>query len=75
MDELPEFLKNQSIQIAALTLPSEGAKEAARILVDNGIRAIWNFAHTDLDVPDGTAVENVHLSESLMLLTYKLNHT
>ena len=75
MDELPEFLKNQSIQIAALTLPSEGAKEAARILVDNGIRAIWNFAHTDLDVPDTTAVENVHLSESLMLLTYKLNHT
>lgn len=31
-----------------------------------GIKAIWNFAHTDLVVPDDVVVENVHLSESLM---------
>ena len=74
MEELPAFLRQQQIQIAALTLPSDGAKEAARVLAENGIPAIWNFAHTDLDVPDSIAVENVHLSESLMLLTYKLNH-
>ena len=73
MEELPSFLKEQPIQIAALTLPSDGAKEAARILVDNGIRAIWNFAHTDLDVPASVSVENVHLSESLMTLSYNLS--
>ena len=37
-----------------------------------GIKAIWNFAHTDLSVPDDVVVENVHLSESLMRLSYNL---
>ena len=38
-----------------------------------GIRAIWNFAHTDLVVPDNVVVENVHLSESLMRLSYRVS--
>ena len=37
-----------------------------------GIKAIWNFAHTDLQVPDDVVVENVHLSESLMRLSYRV---
>ena len=37
-----------------------------------GIKAIWNFAHTDLNVPDDVVVENVHLSESLMRLSYRV---
>ena len=41
-------------------------------LVSAGIKAIWNFAHTDLVVPDDVVVENVHLSESLMRLSYKV---
>ena len=40
------------------------------MLVENGVRAIWNFAHTDLKLPDNVVVENVHLSESLMQLSY-----
>ena len=39
-----------------------------------GIKAIWNFSHLDLDVPENVIVENVHLSESLMKLSYKLNY-
>ena len=70
---LASFLKENEIDIAALTLPKEGAEEVCPILVQNGIRAIWNFAHTDLDVPDRIVVENVHLSESLMQLSYRLN--
>ena len=42
------------------------------MLVENGIRAIWNFAHTDLNLPDNVVVENVHLSESLMRLSYNV---
>ena len=42
-------------------------------LVANGIRAIWNFAHVDLNVPEGIQVENVHLSDSLMKLSYNIN--
>ena len=38
-----------------------------------GIKAIWNFAHVDLQVPEDVLVENVHLSESLMQLSYNIN--
>jgi len=74
IDELPLFCRENGIQIAALTLPKEQAAEMANLLVENGVRAIWNFAHIDLDVPEGVIVENVHLSESLMQLSYNLNH-
>ena len=73
-DELPQFIREHEIQIAALTLPKSGAEVIAPILVENGIKAIWNFAHTDLHVPPNVIVENVHLSESLMQLSYNLNH-
>lgn len=73
-DELPQFIRDNAIQIAALTLPKSGAEVVAPILVENGVKAIWNFAHTDLHVPDDVVVENVHLSESLMQLSYNLNH-
>ena len=45
----------------------------ARVLKENGIKAIWNFAHIDLDAPEDVMVENVHLSESLMTLSYNLS--
>ena len=73
-DELPQFIRDNQIRIAALTLPKAGAEAVAPILVENGVRAIWNFAHTDLNVPKDVVVENVHLSESLMQLSYNLNH-
>ena len=73
MDELPEFLETHDVQIAALTLPKNNAAETADMLVKQGIKAIWNFAHLDLDVPEDVIVENVHLSESLMRLSYNLN--
>ena len=74
IDELPLFCRENGIQIAALTLPKEQAAKMANLLVENGVRAIWNFAHIDLDLPEGVIVENVHLSESLMQLSYNLNH-
>lgn len=72
LDELPEFLAENDIQIATLTLPKAAAEEVAVKLVESGIKAIWNFAHTDLDLPDDVVVENVHLSESLMQLSYNI---
>ncbi len=72
MDSLSEFIVANSIEIAAVTVPREAAKEVAKIAVDAGIHAIWNFAHTDLNLPDSIVVENVHLSESLMRLSYNL---
>lgn len=74
IDELPQFIRENEIQIAALTLPKIGAETIAPVLVENGVKAIWNFAHTDLHVPKDVVVENVHLSDSLMQLSYDLNH-
>lgn len=71
-DELPSFLRENQVDIAALTLPKANAPAMADILVENGVGAIWNFAHTDLHLPKEVMVENVHLSESLMQLSYNL---
>lgn len=72
VDELEDFLKNNDIEIAALTLPKSKAIEVADILVDNSVKGIWNFAHTDLSLPKDVVVENVHLSDTLMKLSYNL---
>ena len=72
MENLESFIKEQDIDIAVMTIPKTGAVEVAEILVKNGIKAIWNFAHVDLEVPKDVQVENVHLSDSLMKLSYKL---
>lgn len=73
MDELKEFIKNNHIEIAVLTLPKAHAGEVADMLADTGIKGIWNFAHTDLKLPDSITVENVHLSDSLMRLSYNIS--
>lgn len=73
IDELAEFIRENDIDIAVLTLPKTSALEIVDILVENNIRAIWNFAHVDLNVPEGVQVENVHLSDSLMKLSYNIS--
>ena len=71
--DLREFVKREKIEIAVLTLPKSAASEMADILVSCGIKAIWNFAHTDLNVPKDVVVENVHLFDSLLRLSYNLS--
>ena len=72
VDDLEQFIEENDVQMAALTIPKTKAPEIADRLVDAGIKAIWNFAHVDLNVPDDVVVENVHLSESLMRLSYRV---
>lgn len=73
MDELDQYCKDHPVDIAALTLPKEKADETAQHLVRHGVHAIWNFAHVDLDLSDNqVVVENVHLSDSLMQLSYNI---
>lgn len=73
VEELEKFIVEHEVQIAALTIPKTKAPEIAERLVKAGIKAIWNFAHVDLVVPDDVVVENVHLSESLMRLSYRVS--
>lgn len=72
MGNIETFVLENDIDIAVLTIPKTSAVEVAEVLVNNGIKAIWNFAHVDLNVPEGIQVENVHLSDSLMKLSYNL---
>ena len=73
MDELEQFVRENKIDIAVLTIPKNSAIQVAERLAANGIKGIWNFAHVDLNVPQEIQVENVHLSDSLMKLTYNIN--
>ena len=70
---LYDYIKENNIEIVALTLPKEPAKIIAEKLVECGVKAFWNFAHTDLKFSNDVIVENVHLSESLMKLTYRIS--
>lgn len=73
LDDLEDFCKANRVDIAALTMPKQSAENTAQRLVDLGVHAIWNFAHVDLDVQnDDVVVENVHLSDSLMQLSYNI---
>lgn len=74
IENLKPFIRANNIEIAALTLPKVQAREMTEKLIECGIHAIWNFAHTDLTVPKNVVVENVHLSESLMRLSYRMDN-
>ena len=74
IDELEAFIKKENIEIAALTVPKSKAEEMAGLLVKYGIKGIWNFANIDLHTIGDVEVENVHLSESLMKLSYRVNN-
>lgn len=74
MERMEQFVKENEIDIAVLTIPKTSAVEVAGILSGCGIRGIWNFAHCDLNVPPHIQVENVHLSESLMRLSFRLKN-
>ena len=75
VEKIEDFVKEQNIDIAVLTIPKDSAIKTAEILVKCNIKAIWNFAHVDLNVPESIVVENVHLSDSLMKLYYGIvNH-
>jgi redox-sensing transcriptional repressor len=73
VEELEDYLNNETINIAILCIPKEQAQKIADIIIKCNVKAIWNFAPTDLLVPDDVDVENVHLSESLLTLSYKMN--
>lgn len=70
-DEIRGFCAENAPDMAILCIPREGAAEIVKMLVDCGVTAFWNFSHYDIhaDYP-GTAVENVHLTDSLMTLSY-----
>ena len=75
IDEINSFLEAQNIDIGIICVPKKNAQAVAKKLIKGNIKAIWNFAPVDLEVPNNVNVENVNLSESLQTLIYLLNES
>ncbi len=73
IDELKGYLEENHIDMGILCVPRINAQKVCDILVNGGVKGIWNFAPIDLHVPETVKVENVHLSESLLTLIYQMN--
>ncbi len=72
---IEEFCREKEVDIAVLTLPKRATEDMARRLAGAGVRGFWNFANTELRLPDlDVNIENVHMGDSLMLLCYDLLH-
>ena len=71
--ELYEFCKKEKVSIGVLTVPKEAAYEVCRVMIDAGVKGIWNFANMELKFPENDViVENIHLGDSLMKLCYEI---
>lgn len=73
IDKMEQFVKDNHVDIAILTMPKARVKETAEHLATWGVKGLWNFSPVDLYLPEGVHVENVHLSHSLMTLAYKIH--
>lgn len=73
MRELARICKEQKVQIGIITVPSAFAQEVCDTLVQNGVKAIWNFAPAYLKVPPDVLVRNENMAVSLAILSGHLN--
>lgn len=74
IDEIESFCNENSPVVAVLCIPKANTQSVADSLVKLGVKAFWNFSHYDLSIDyEGIAVENVHLGDSLLTLTYNAN--
>ena len=78
MEKMASFVRRTGVKIGIITVPAEQAQSVCDQMVSSGIRAIWNFAFTLLNVPKGILVKNENLPSSLAVLSHqltkKLNH-
>ena len=74
-DTLDDFCRTEKPIAAVLCIPKTAAAQVADRLVSLGIHAFWNFSHYDLKINHSDViVENVHLGDSLMTLSFGLNN-
>ncbi|MCE1189624.1 MAG: redox-sensing transcriptional repressor Rex [Ignavibacteria bacterium] len=70
--KIPDLARRMHIHIGVLAVPAEAAQENADLLIEGGIKGIWNFAPTQIKAPFGIVVENAQLTASLSFLKRKL---
>ena len=72
LTELSKFCRTHKVLMGIITVPAEGAQSVADQLIAGGIKAIWNFAPTHLDVPPNILVQNENMATSLAVLSVHL---
>ncbi len=73
IDNLYDFCVREKVSIGVLTVPKDAARSVAATLTNAGVQGIWNFANMELEDRYGSAiVENIHLGDSLMTLSYRI---
>lgn len=72
VDALESFLRKNRVDIGIITVPHAAVEETAEKLVNNGVKGLLNFSYMELKFDKNVAVENVHLSDPLMTLSYKI---
>lgn len=72
MDEMERFIAQNKVDIVILTIPSQNISEVAERVAALGVKGIWNFSPQDLKLSGDIVVENVHLSDGLMVLGYRI---
>lgn len=74
MASLSSVVAEMKPDIAVLCVPMSFANDAAKTLVNAGVKGIWNFTNVELSIPEGsTVVENIYFSDSLLALGYYLS--
>lgn len=73
IDSLPEYCRENGIKIGVITTPAQAAQNACDLLIEGGIKAIWNFAPAHIEVEDGVLVQNENMASSLARLSKHLN--
>ena len=73
IDELYDFCQKENVDIGVLTVPKDAAYKVAMTMARAGVKGIWNFANTEIEIDcDSVVVENIHLGDSLMRLCYEI---
>ena len=72
-DEMVQFIKDNHIDIAILAIPKEDANEVTKTLVYAGIKGILNFAPLDLDVTNHIMIENIHIIDKMLALSFMIH--
>ena len=70
---LEDYLAANKVDVVVITTPANVAEEILEKAVKGGVKGIWNFAPVDLRSSDKIVVQNVHLSDSLLTLSFRIN--
>ena len=67
-----DYLEENHVDIVVIAAPASAAADILKKSIRGGVKGVWNFAPVDLRSDDRIEVQNVHLSDSLMTLSFRM---